>query len=116
MSPRRSDGPPNTSPKNSRNVPTAAKNGANDGPGMWTSAGGTGLTLAGRIRVGPASAQATATRTKNATTTTAMKTGSSEMSEPQSGMTNCEVNSRIAFQICSIGWVVARRLVGRSRR
>jgi hypothetical protein len=26
------------------------------------------------------------------------------MREPQSGMTNCEVNSRIAFQIWSIGW------------
>ena len=105
MSPRMIEGPPKTSPKNSRNVPTAAKNGANDGPGMWTPAGGTGLTLAGRIRFGPAPAHATATRTKNATTTTAMKTGRSEMREPQSGMTNCEVNSRIAFQIWSIGWV-----------
>jgi hypothetical protein len=32
----------------------------------------------------------------------ATKTGRSAISEPQSGMTNCDVNSRIPFQICSI--------------
>ena len=39
-------GPGKTTPRKSRNDPTAAKTGANDGPGMWIPAGvfgGTGI-------------------------------------------------------------------------
>src|SRR5688572_6820798 len=93
-----STGPPKTSPRNSRNAPIAAKTGDQDGPGMWTPAGGRGVTrcLPRRGFGARSSFQNSATTTR--TDRTRMRTGSIAMTELQSGMTNLLVSSRIPFQ------------------
>ena len=94
--------PPNTSPNRSSAAPSAPKNGAIDGPGMWTPGGGTGLTLPFPRRLGPSVVTRHRSHSTKSTTRARMAIGISAINEPQSGVTNFAMRSRIEFQICSM--------------
>ena len=106
--------PPNTRPRNSRNAPTAAKAGANDGPGMWMPAGVFGWIRCFPRRAGGAVRIRRIIQSRKNTTKTAMITGMTPMILPQSGVTNSAVSWRRRVQIrSSIG---RRRQAVRSGR
>ena len=99
MAPSTRGEPAKDQARNSRKAPTAAKMGANDGPGMWMPSGVRGSMRA--FRDGPAAARASRRNWSKMTTKTSAKTatGSSAISPPQSGMTNWDVKSRMLVQI-----------------
>ena len=98
IAPSTSVSPPKTTPRNSRKAPTAAKIGANDGPGMWTPTGGRGWMRAFPRRAGAARAIRQNWITMTTRTSAKIATGSSAISPPQSGMTNWDMNSRMLVQ------------------